>query len=99
MDLIERLQRKAVTEKGITAGEGIRAAGLFPCASLGMIDAEQAETLRDLKVDSVPLNFLTPIAGPPLGRALPLRPLEILLTIAVFRFLLPDSKIKLRGCI
>jgi biotin synthase len=58
---------------------------------------ELAETLRKLSVDSVPLNILIPIKGTPLAGTAPLAPLEILLTIAVFRFMLPDRDIKLCG--
>jgi len=54
-------------------------------------------TLRDLGVDSVPVNILNPIKGTPLSQTPPLPPLEILMTIAVFRFLLPDQDIKLCG--
>ncbi|MFA5182495.1 MAG: biotin synthase BioB [Syntrophales bacterium] len=58
---------------------------------------ELALTLRELGVDSVPINILTPIKGTPLGGRPPLPPLEILITIAVFRFLLPDRDIRLCG--
>ena len=58
---------------------------------------EMAETLKELNVDSIPLNILNPVKGTPLDRALPLPPLEILITIAVFRFMLPDKDIKLCG--
>jgi biotin synthase len=58
---------------------------------------ELAETLRELNIDSVPLNILNPIKGTPLGHMAALSPLEILMTIAVFRFMLPDKDIKLCG--
>lgn len=58
---------------------------------------ELALTLRELDVDSVPVNILNPIKGTPLQNALPLSPIEILVTIAIFRFLLPDKDIKLCG--
>jgi biotin synthase len=58
---------------------------------------ELALTLRHLDVDSVPINILNPIKGTPLENALPLHPLEILVTIAIFRFILPEKDIKLCG--
>ncbi|MCX7981483.1 MAG: biotin synthase BioB [Syntrophales bacterium] len=58
---------------------------------------ELALTLRELKVDSVPLNFLNPIKGTPLYRLNPLPPLELLITISVMRFLLPDRDLRLCG--
>ena len=80
------------------------AAGLSVCCG-GLIGLgerirhriELALTLRELNVDSIPINILTPIKGTPLDRTPPLPPLEILMTIAVFRFLLPDKDIKLCG--
>jgi biotin synthase len=81
-----------------------RAAGLSVCCGglLGLGEGirhriELALTLRELNIDSVPVNILNPVKGTPLGRTPPLPPLEILMTIAVFRFLLPDRDIKLCG--
>lgn len=79
-------------------------AGLSVCAGgiIGLGEGishriELALTLRELKVDSVPLNFLNPIKGTPLYRRDLLPPLEILLTISIFRFLLPDKDLRLCG--
>ncbi|MBA4397196.1 MAG: biotin synthase BioB [Syntrophus sp. (in: bacteria)] len=81
-----------------------QAAGLSVCCGgiIGLGEGirhriELAFTLRELNVDSVPVNILNPIKGTPLGQAPPLPPLEILMTISVFRFLLPDRDIKLSG--
>lgn len=58
---------------------------------------ELAMTLRELDIDSVPLNILNPIKGTPLAGTEPLSPIEILLTIAIYRFIMPDKDIKLCG--
>ncbi len=58
---------------------------------------EMAFTLKELEVDSVPVNILNPIPGTPLAGIDPLSPTEILITIAVFRFILPSKDIKLCG--
>jgi biotin synthase len=58
---------------------------------------ELAMTLKELDVDSVPVNILNPIDGTPLAGTPPLSPVEILLTIAIYRFILPDKDIKLCG--
>ncbi len=79
-------------------------AGLRVCAGgiLGMGESldqriELAETLRNLGVESVPLNFLNPIEGTPMGTQKPMQPLEILHMIAVFRYMLPRTEIRIAG--
>ena len=55
---------------------------------------QMALTLRELDVDSVPINFLMPIAGTPLENASLITPLEALHSIALFRFILPNKEIR-----
>jgi biotin synthase len=81
-----------------------RDAGLRVCSGgiLGMGESneqriELAVTLRELGVDSVPLNFLNPQPGTPFGHLQPLQPMEILKCIAVFRFMLPKAEIRIAG--
>lgn len=54
-------------------------------------------TLKRLKVDSIPINFLNPVKGTNLERREILNPKEALLIIALFRILLPDRDIKICG--
>ncbi len=79
-------------------------AGLRVCAGgiLGMGESldqriELAKTLRDLDVKSVPLNFLNPIEGTPMGNQTPMQPQEILQAIATFRYMLPKAEIRIAG--
>ena len=58
---------------------------------------ELARTLRDLSVDSVPLNFLNPIPGTPLEGHRELTPLDCLRAIALFRYFLPETPIRVCG--
>ena len=58
---------------------------------------ELAMTIRELDVDSVPLNFLRPVGGTPLEKTTPLSPREALRIIALFRLMLPDKAIKVCG--
>lgn len=81
-----------------------RDAGLRVCAGgiLGMGESldqriEFAIQLRELGVDSVPLNFLSPVLGTPMGNRQPMQPFEILHCIAVFRYLLPRAEIRIAG--
>ncbi len=91
-------------EEDVETIRNVKKAGLSVCAGaiFGMGESithriELAATLRELNVDSVPLNILNPIKGTPLSHMQQLAPLEILMTIAVFRFMLPDKDIKLCG--
>jgi len=56
-----------------------------------------ALALRELDVDVVPVNLLTPIAGTPYEKLEPLSPLEALKTLAVYRLILPRQEILLAG--
>lgn len=58
---------------------------------------DMAFTLSELGIRSVPINILTPIKGTPLGESGTLSYDEILRTIAIFRFILPDAAIRLAG--
>jgi len=56
-----------------------------------------AFTVKELDVDSVPINILNPVKGTPLDSNDPVPPMETLKTAAVFRFILPTKVIKLCG--
>ncbi len=58
---------------------------------------EFAFTLKELDVDSIPLNFLNPYPGTPLENADPIPPMEILKIIALFRFVHPTKDIRICG--
>ncbi len=55
---------------------------------------KMAFTLRELDVDSVPINFLMPIMGTPLEDVTPITPLEALHSLALFRLVLPEKEIR-----
>lgn len=56
-----------------------------------------AFSLRAVGANVVPINILSPIAGTPFAKNSPLPPLEILQTIACFRFILPRQEIMIAG--
>jgi biotin synthase len=58
---------------------------------------ELAETLRELDVDSIPLNFLNPIQGTPLENHQSLTPMDCVRAITMFRYFLPNKPISVCG--
>lgn len=54
-------------------------------------------TARELGVKSVPVNLLNPIPGTPYENNRVLTNDELCLTVAVFRFIIPDGNIRLAG--
>lgn len=83
---------------------GVKEAGLRVCSGgifgLGESPAQRVElalTLRELEVESIPLNFLNPIPGTPLEHADLITPLECLKAIALFRYVNPTREISVCG--
>jgi biotin synthase len=91
------LERVAVVNAAKAAGLTVCSGGLFGLGETWEDRMNLALTLQTLGVDSVPLNFLSPIKGTPLGEVVPMSPLDILKTIALFRICLPKSSIKICG--
>ncbi|MHC4185891.1 MAG: biotin synthase BioB [Planctomycetota bacterium] len=79
------------------AGLRICAGGIFGIGETDDDRVDMALELRRLGVDTVPMNFLHPIEGTPLGEAKTLEPREILRVIAVYRFILPRTTLKIAG--
>ncbi len=79
------------------AGLKVCSGGIFGLGESFDQRIEMALTLRELNVDSIPVNFLDPVEGTRLADANFLTPLECLKTIAIYRFLLPDRQIKVCG--
>jgi biotin synthase len=82
----------------------LQRAGIKICAGgiLGMGETREdrcdlAFALKELGAHIVPINILNPIAGTPLARQPALAPLEILKSIACFRFILPRQEIMVAG--
>ena len=56
---------------------------------------DMAYTLKDLDVDSVPINILTPIPGTPLESVTRISAEDVIRTVCLFRLILEDKIIKL----
>lgn len=81
-----------------------KTAGLSPCsgAIFGMGESDEdivdvALALRELQPDSVPVNFLIPFDGTPLGERWELTPQRCLRILAMFRFAFPDVEVRVAG--
>lgn len=82
----------------------LKKAGLKICSGgiIGMGETREdrcdmAFALRELSANVVPINILNPIPGTPFEKTTPLAPMEILKTIACFRFILPRQEIMIAG--
>lgn len=84
---------RSVKEAGIRVCSG----GIFGLGESPAQRVELAFTLRELEVESIPLNFLNPIAGTPLEGAELITPMECLKAIALFRYVNPAREIAVCG--
>jgi biotin synthase len=82
----------------------LKAAGIKICSGgiLGMGETVEdrcdlAFSLKELGAHIVPINILNPIPGTPFAEKEPLPPLEILKSIACFRFILSRQEIMIAG--
>jgi biotin synthase len=79
------------------AGLSVCAGGIFGLGESWQDRIDMALALRQLNVDSVPVNFLIPVNGTPMGNTAPLHPFEALKIISLFRFMLPDKAVRVCG--
>ena len=84
--------------------EAVRDAGMELCSGgiIGMGEKREdivgmAFSLRDLDVQSIPLNFLNAIEGTPLEGHQELNPRLCLKALAMFRYVNPDREIRIAG--
>jgi biotin synthase len=82
----------------------VREAGMELCSGgiVGMGEQQNdlvdlAQSLRELKVESIPVNFLHPIDGTPLEKRDDLNPRYCLKVLCLFRLTNPESEIRIAG--
>jgi len=90
-------QRLATARAVKAAGMELCCGGLFGLGESDQDRVDLALAVRELDADSVPVNFLNPIAGTPLEGAQRLSPEECLAILAMMRFVLPTRCIKAAG--
>lgn len=90
----QRLQTvKAAQQAGLKVCSG----GLFGLGESWQDRIDLALTLRELEVDSVPINFLYAHPGTPMKDQQPLTAGEALRIIALYRYLLPKCTLRICG--
>ena len=89
-------------EERVATVKAAKEAGLEVCSGgiIGMGETWQdrldlAYLLRELNVDSVPINFLIPIKGTPLGNLQPINYEDALRALCIFRIILKDKVVKI----
>ena len=84
---------KAVREAGIEVCSG----GIIGMGEQDTDVVRMAIELREIGVESIPLNFLIPIEGTPLATTQKLTPRYCLKALAMFRFVNPDRELRIAG--
>jgi biotin synthase len=90
-------ERLLTVKKAIESGIEVCAGGLFGLGETWKDRIDLALTLRDLNVNSVPINFLHPQPGTPLEHQPLMSAEEALRIIAVYRHLLPNTTLRICG--
>lgn len=84
-------------EAAKSVGLSLCSGGLFGLGETWQDRIDMAFVLREMEVDSVPINFLIPIKGTPMESADHLHPFEALKIISLYRFILPDKAVRVCG--
>ncbi len=79
------------------AGLEVCSGGIFGIGETMEDRIDMARELRNLGIRSVPINILNPIPGTPLADAVPMTEDEIRRVVALYRFILPDSFLRIAG--
>jgi len=89
--------RLATIERAKSVGLEVCSGGLFGLGESWKDRYDLAMVLREIEVDSIPINFLNPIPGTPLAGQPILSVEEALRIMAMFRILVPKATIRICG--
>ncbi|MDP8298374.1 MAG: biotin synthase BioB [Candidatus Tantalella remota] len=88
------LERTDTVRRARELGLEVCSGGILGLGETWQDRMDMALLLKDLGVDSVPLNFLVPIKGTPMEDAASISPLEAVRAVALFRLVLKTAVIK-----
>ncbi|MBF0558666.1 MAG: biotin synthase BioB [Nitrospirae bacterium] len=84
-------------EAAQSAGLSVCSGGIFGIGESPQDRVDMAFALKELDVDSVPINFLIPVKGTPIDKLSFLGPFEALRIVSLYRFILPEKQIRVCG--
>ena len=90
-------ERKATAARVKAAGMELCSGGLMGMGETLEDRVDLALAMRDVKADSIPLNFLDPRPGTGLSNRPRIPAGDVLRTLAMFRFVHPDREIRIAG--
>ena len=84
-------------DAAVAVGLSVCSGGIFGIGETWEDRIDMAFTLKELPIDSVPINYLIPVKGTPLGEQDMLNPFEALKIVSLYRFILPQKEIRICG--
>lgn len=84
-------------DAAMSAGISVCSGGIFGMGETWEDRIDMAFKLKELGTDSVPINYLIPVKGTPLGEQDMLNPFEALKIVSLYRFILPQKQIRICG--
>ncbi|MBU4319637.1 MAG: biotin synthase BioB [Thermodesulfovibrionales bacterium] len=84
-------------DAAMTAGISVCSGGIFGMGETWEDRIDMAFKLKELGTDSVPINYLIPVKGTPMGEQDMLNPFEALKIVSLYRFILSQKEIRICG--
>lgn len=84
-------------EAAKSVGLSVCSGGIFGMGETWQDRIDMAFSLKELDIDSVPINFLIPVKGTPLAHRKRLHPFDALKIVGLYRFVLPRKEIRICG--